>query len=291
VVAYIALFVALGGSSYAAITISGKNVKDSSLTGRDVRNNSLTGRDVRSLGTADVKNGALLADDFAPGQLSAGPKGEQGLKGDRGDTGAAGATNVVVRWSLQGLPAGGLPPSGNAGGNGGSAACQGNGCVARGGNGGDANGSNAGGFGGSASCVGAGCLASGGSGGAGSPGGGAGNAFCSGNGCTQESGAAGGGPVAQPAQLGEGATVGERAECLPGERAVGGGVRGANRSAIVFRNHPVALDSQNASASDPPADGEVADAWYVEVYNQSKAGEGRQAQGVSFFAYVLCASP
>jgi hypothetical protein len=35
VVAYLALFIALGGSSYAAIKITGKQVKDSSLTGRD----------------------------------------------------------------------------------------------------------------------------------------------------------------------------------------------------------------------------------------------------------------
>ena len=36
VISLIALFVALGGSSYAALTITGRNVKDSSLTGRDV---------------------------------------------------------------------------------------------------------------------------------------------------------------------------------------------------------------------------------------------------------------
>ena len=34
VMATIAVFVALGGSSYAAITITGKNVRNSSLTGR-----------------------------------------------------------------------------------------------------------------------------------------------------------------------------------------------------------------------------------------------------------------
>src|SRR5206468_2752845 len=49
VVAYLALFVALGGSSYAAITVTGKNVKNSSLTGKDVKNNSLTGSDIKSI--------------------------------------------------------------------------------------------------------------------------------------------------------------------------------------------------------------------------------------------------
>lgn len=86
VVATIALFVALGGSSYAAITITTRNVPKNALTGadirgltgRDVRDNSLTGRDVRRLTTRDVANGRLLAEDFAPGQLPAGPKGDKG---------------------------------------------------------------------------------------------------------------------------------------------------------------------------------------------------------------------
>jgi hypothetical protein len=85
VVATVALFVALGGTSYAALTVTGRNVKDSSLTGRDIRNSSIT--------TADVKNGSLLARDFAAGQLPAGPRGTpgtQGAAGPKGDTGAKG---------------------------------------------------------------------------------------------------------------------------------------------------------------------------------------------------------
>jgi len=46
-VSLIALFVALGGSSYAAIKVTGKNVKNSSLTGMDVKNSSLTTADVK----------------------------------------------------------------------------------------------------------------------------------------------------------------------------------------------------------------------------------------------------
>ena len=61
VVASLALFVALGGSSYAAVAITGKDVRDGSLTGADIRNHSLT--------AADVKPGSLLASDFKPGQL------------------------------------------------------------------------------------------------------------------------------------------------------------------------------------------------------------------------------
>jgi len=84
VVAYLALFVALGGSSYAAITVTGKNVKNSSLTGKDIKNNSLTGSDVKSIKTGDVTDRSLLAKDFKAGQL---PSGAQGLKGDKGDPG------------------------------------------------------------------------------------------------------------------------------------------------------------------------------------------------------------
>jgi hypothetical protein len=76
VVSVIALFVALGGSSYAAIKVTGKNVKNSSLTGKDIKNSSLT--------TSDVTNRSLLSKDFKKGQLPAGPRGADGAKGTNG---------------------------------------------------------------------------------------------------------------------------------------------------------------------------------------------------------------
>ena len=100
VVAYLALFVALGGSSYAAVTVTGKNVRNSSLTGSDVKTNSLTGRDIRALRSGDVTDRSLLARDFRPGQLPAGARGttgDRGLQGRPGPAGPAGATNVVTR--------------------------------------------------------------------------------------------------------------------------------------------------------------------------------------------------
>jgi hypothetical protein len=96
VMATVAVFIALGGSSYAAVTITGKNVKNgsltgkdiknSSLTGRDVKNNSLTGADIKNIKSGDVSDGSLLARDFKAGQLPAGPKG------DKGETGSAGSS-------------------------------------------------------------------------------------------------------------------------------------------------------------------------------------------------------
>lgn len=47
ILALVALFAALGGTSYAAVKITGKNVKNSSLTGKDIKNKSLTPRDFK----------------------------------------------------------------------------------------------------------------------------------------------------------------------------------------------------------------------------------------------------
>jgi hypothetical protein len=77
VVATLALFVALGGSSYAAITITGKNVKDGSLTGKDVKN--------RSLGTTDLSKKTVKS-----------LTGKRGATGARGAQGAPAPTNAIT---------------------------------------------------------------------------------------------------------------------------------------------------------------------------------------------------
>jgi hypothetical protein len=94
-VSVIALFVALGGSSYAALIVTSKNVRNNSLTSADIRNNTIRG--------VDVKDRSLLARDFAGGQL---PSGAQGPAGERGAVGATGATGpagparfVDVKWA------------------------------------------------------------------------------------------------------------------------------------------------------------------------------------------------
>lgn len=72
VVSTLALFVALGGTSYAAAEIAGRDVKNNSLTGADVRNGSLTGKDVknRSLTGVDVKNRTLTGSDIKDGAVT-----------------------------------------------------------------------------------------------------------------------------------------------------------------------------------------------------------------------------
>jgi hypothetical protein len=71
VISLVALFVSLGGVGYAAVTITGKNVKNSSLTGKDIKNSSLTGSDVKnsSLTGSDIKNNKLTGSDVLESSL------------------------------------------------------------------------------------------------------------------------------------------------------------------------------------------------------------------------------
>jgi hypothetical protein len=72
-VAYLALLLALSGTSYAAAT---KLLP------------------ANSVGTRQVINGSLLKADFKSGQLPRGPRGPAGDPGDKGDTGPAGIATV-----------------------------------------------------------------------------------------------------------------------------------------------------------------------------------------------------
>jgi hypothetical protein len=47
VMATVAVFIALGGSSYAALTVTGRNVKNGSLTFRDLRRDTLGGSQIK----------------------------------------------------------------------------------------------------------------------------------------------------------------------------------------------------------------------------------------------------
>jgi hypothetical protein len=89
VVAYLALFVALGGSAYAVGKLDGDSIAKRSIPGNRLEKGSV--------GTKEVKD--LLAKDFKKGQLPAGPRGLQGIQGIQGVQGPSGATNVVVRLS------------------------------------------------------------------------------------------------------------------------------------------------------------------------------------------------
>jgi len=96
VMSMVAVMIALGGTSYAAIKLPSNSVGSAQIKSSAVKNSELASSSVTS---AKVKDGALLAKDFAVGQLPAGPKGA---------TGATGATGAQGSQGLQGIqgPAG-----------------------------------------------------------------------------------------------------------------------------------------------------------------------------------------
>jgi len=90
VVACIALLVALGGTSIAAVT---QLVPRNSVGSAQLQFGAVTKAKIRdnAVNSAKVANRSLLRADFAPGQLPAGPTGPQGPAGPAGPAGAAGA--------------------------------------------------------------------------------------------------------------------------------------------------------------------------------------------------------
>ncbi|HEV2813348.1 MAG TPA: hypothetical protein VGW10_08860, partial [Solirubrobacteraceae bacterium] len=57
VMSSVAIFAALGGSSYAAVKIAGKDVRDESLTSRDIKNGSLRAKDIRKRDLRAIRAG------------------------------------------------------------------------------------------------------------------------------------------------------------------------------------------------------------------------------------------
>jgi hypothetical protein len=93
VVACVALLVALGGTSVAAVSQLARNsvgpaqLQFGAVTNPKIRSNAIT--------SVKVRNRSLLRADFAPGQLPAGPTGPQGPAGPAGAAGPAGPAGVV----------------------------------------------------------------------------------------------------------------------------------------------------------------------------------------------------
>lgn len=87
VVGYVAVFIALSGSAYAAVTLERNQVKSKHIGPGQVREPDLAANSVTS---AKVADGSLLESDFGAGQLPQGPQGERGLPGPPGEDGADG---------------------------------------------------------------------------------------------------------------------------------------------------------------------------------------------------------
>ena len=98
VVALIALLVALGGTSFAAVKLSvpANSVGTTQLQAKSVTNSKLAANSVTS---DKVANRTLVAADFKVGQLPVGPPGKPGLAGPSGPAGPAGP-GAAARWVL-----------------------------------------------------------------------------------------------------------------------------------------------------------------------------------------------
>jgi hypothetical protein len=111
VIAMIALFVALTGTSYAAVTISASQIKNNSIPGSKLKansvpatklkNNSITGTKMKNntVGRAKLRTDALnpvvgggnVQTQSSDDETKAGARGPQGPSGPRGLTGTTGA--------------------------------------------------------------------------------------------------------------------------------------------------------------------------------------------------------
>ena len=107
--ATVAVFVALGGTSYAVATgsIDSREIKNNTVRGKDIRNNNVSTRDLKNgkaVSGADVVDDSLGGADIDESTLTGvgGAKGDTGPQGQAGPQGPAGSA--------------GGPPSGPAGG-------------------------------------------------------------------------------------------------------------------------------------------------------------------------------
>lgn len=98
-VSMLALFIALGGTSYAVArnSIGSAQLRNNDVRTADLRNNDVRGKDIRdaTVESVDVKDGALKLGDFAPGQVPAGAQGSAGAQGAPGAAGPAGVAGVA----------------------------------------------------------------------------------------------------------------------------------------------------------------------------------------------------
>jgi len=87
-IALLALFVALGGTGYAALnlprnSVGSKQLRKSAVRNVDIASNAVTG--------AKVRRRSLDSTDFKTDSLPRGPKGDQGAQGTQGSPGASGS--------------------------------------------------------------------------------------------------------------------------------------------------------------------------------------------------------
>jgi hypothetical protein len=112
VVGYVALFAALGGTSYAAVSLTPGSVTARALASGSVTHTKLAAKSVTG---DDIRDGTIKQGDLAPAMAKAlgkvGATGATGANGSRGGSGSSGSTGKTG-------PAGPAGPAGAAGANG-----------------------------------------------------------------------------------------------------------------------------------------------------------------------------
>ena len=100
VVATVALFLALGGGTFAVASALKKN----SVKSKQIKNGQVKNRDLAddAVDTAKVADGSLLSADFAAGQLPKGAKGDTGPAGRSALEALHSGETIRGAWALQG---------------------------------------------------------------------------------------------------------------------------------------------------------------------------------------------
>jgi hypothetical protein len=92
-VGLLALFVALGGTAYAAVELERNEVKSRHIGPGQVKRSDIARNAVNS---RKVANGSLLRTDFAAGEVPAGATGAAGVTGQTGPTGPTGPAGLTM---------------------------------------------------------------------------------------------------------------------------------------------------------------------------------------------------
>jgi hypothetical protein len=103
VTATLALMIALGGTGYAAVSITGRDIRNGTIRGADIANGTITSSKIRNraikgsdiavntISSKNVRDASLEGRDFKAGQLAG------GVAGPPGPPGANAMASVIVR--------------------------------------------------------------------------------------------------------------------------------------------------------------------------------------------------
>jgi hypothetical protein len=90
VVAVMAMFIALGGFSYAATKIGSKQIANNSIRSKDIRTGAVSTSDIKTntIGTFDITDGAITTADIADGAIGAGKLADNAVGSGKIEDGA-----------------------------------------------------------------------------------------------------------------------------------------------------------------------------------------------------------